>query len=147
MRMRNALVCAAVAAMCLSAGCNDSGNEITGPAPVPVETGGGTSQPPADGGPGREGTQPTPPVPPERDPHTPVPPSPPPDTEGCRHSKAQWAVGERATQDLLERARLDAGARTARFLRLNQPVTLEYQSWRLNVVVTDENVVHSVICW
>jgi hypothetical protein len=48
----------------------------------------------------------------------------------CDASQAQWAVGEPAGSDLLERARLAAGAGTARFLRPNQPITLEYLASR-----------------
>jgi hypothetical protein len=58
----------------------------------------------------------------------------------------QWTVGQPASDDLLERARAAAGAKSARFLRPNQPVTLEYLGSRLNLGLDARDIVRSVAC-
>lgn len=73
------------------------------------------------------------------------PPSPPV-SNGCDHTKAQWAIGQAASDALLERARVAAGARVARFLRPNEPVTLEYLGSRLNLGLDERGVVRAVVC-
>ncbi|HEU4689364.1 MAG TPA: I78 family peptidase inhibitor [Vicinamibacterales bacterium] len=82
---------------------------------------------------------------------TPGPSAPPSDSttppqSECEVSRAQWAIGQKASDDLLERARRDAGAKTARFLRPNQAVTLEYAAWRLNLGLDEQDVVKNVSC-
>jgi hypothetical protein len=64
----------------------------------------------------------------------------------CDASQVQWAIGEPAGGDLLERARLAAGAGTARFLRPNQPITMEYLGSRLNLTLDDRDIVRSLYC-
>jgi hypothetical protein len=148
MYVRGLTVALALAALCASSACNDGGNRnhITGPAPLPVAPGEGGSQPPAD-----DGTVPGPaplpsPVPPERGPNHPGPLPEPPESASCRHSAAQWAIGERASQELLEQARVAAGAKIARFLRPDDVTTLEYAAWRLNLRLDDKDMVRSVVC-
>jgi Peptidase inhibitor I78 family len=79
----------------------------------------------------------------------PVPPvtNPPPSTGTCVASQAQWAVGERASIELLERARVAAGAGVARFLRPNEAVTTDYSPARLNLGLDSRDVVTHVTCW
>ena len=95
---------------------------------------------------------------------TPVPPSesvpPPPaaapaDPENgvavepdaaCNAEQAEWAVGQIADEDLLARARDAAGARTARFLRPDEAITLEYLGSRLNLELDEYETVISVRC-
>jgi hypothetical protein len=74
------------------------------------------------------------------------PPSPPLATGGCDASKALWTVGQPASREVLERARVDAGAESARFLRPNDPVTMEYLGSRLNLGLDARDVVRSVVC-
>lgn len=50
------------------------------------------------------------------------------DSEAVRH-----LIGQIATPELLEQAKVQAGARTARILRPDDIVTLEYNSQRLNI--------------
>jgi hypothetical protein len=69
-----------------------------------------------------------------------------PDTEKCDASKAGSAVGSPATAEVLERARGAAGASVARFLKPNQPITMEYLASRLNLGLDDESIVRSVRC-
>jgi hypothetical protein len=119
MRLSSGLMAGLLVAGWLTAGC-DSANNSTGSAePTP-----GPSTPPSDA--------PTQPV--------------PPTSAECDGSRAQWAVGQKASDDLLERARIDAGAKTARYLRPNQAVTLEYAAWRLNLGLDEQDVVKTVSC-
>jgi hypothetical protein len=81
----------------------------------------------------------------ERPPQPPTPPAPP-STSSCDSTKAEWAIGQRASDELLERARVAAGAGSARFLRPNQPITMEYLGSRLNLGLDARDVVYSVVC-
>ena len=80
----------------------------------------------------------------DRDPSP--PPQPPPASGTCDASKAQWAVGERASNELLERARNAAQAATARFISPNQPITMEFSPGRLNLGLDKRDVVIGVTC-
>lgn len=85
-------------------------------------------------------------VPSPRPPQPPSPPAPPSESGRCDAAKAQWAVGQPASGELLERARIAAGAGSARFLRPNQPITMEYLGSRLNLGLDARDVVHAVVC-
>jgi hypothetical protein len=78
----------------------------------------------------------------------PLPPTaPPPAPSGrCDATKAQFALGERASQELLDRARVAAGADAARFIRPNEPITFEFSPGRLNLNLNARDAVHSVNC-
>jgi hypothetical protein len=69
-----------------------------------------------------------------------------PDPEACDHTKVRWAIGERATPELLEKAQQAAGARTARFLRPGQMITMEYVGSRLNLELDEQENVQRVRC-
>ena len=74
---------------------------------------------------------------------------PPPlgsDQTSCSAAKAEWAVGGLAGNDLLERARIAAGASTARFLTRGQPITTEYLGTRLNLEIDERRIVVAVRC-
>ncbi|MCX7079399.1 MAG: I78 family peptidase inhibitor [Pseudomonas sp.] len=58
----------------------------------------------------------------------------------CESKAAEFAIGKKASPELLEQARTRAGAQSARFLKPNDMVTLEYRSDRLNLN-TDANLV------
>ena len=73
-------------------------------------------------------------------------PDPPPSAGTCAASEARWAIGKPASTELLERARVDAGARLARFIRPDQPITMEYSGARLNLYLNRRDVVQSVVC-
>ena len=135
MRLRSVVLAALMTASCLSGSCGNSAPDITAPTPPAPDAG---AQQPTDNPTQRP---PEPPVPP-----TPVPPAPePPDR--CDHRKAQWAIGQRGTQDVLDRARLAAGAEFARFLRIGEAVTLEYRVGRLNLGLDEEETIRNVLCW
>jgi hypothetical protein len=75
-----------------------------------------------------------------------LPPGTSPDAGSCDAAGARWAVGERASRELLERARLAAGARVARFLLPGQAITLEYLATRVNLELDKAHVVVGVTC-
>ncbi|QVW25299.1 hypothetical protein KJF94_06900 [Pseudomonas hormoni] len=58
----------------------------------------------------------------------------------CEAKAAEFTIGKKASPELLEQARLRAGAQNARILKPNDMVTLEYRSDRLNLN-TDTNLV------
>jgi hypothetical protein len=75
------------------------------------------------------------------------PPHPTPPSSGtCDAAKAQWAVAEPASNDLLERAHIAAKASVARFIRPNEPITMEFSPARLNLGLDKQDVVASVTC-
>lgn len=84
------------------------------------------------------------------DPATPSPPpteQPPPPVQGaCNAEAAQAFVGQVATPDVVEKARVAAGAEMARVLKPGQVVTMEYRSGRLNLDVNEGNVVTGARC-
>jgi hypothetical protein len=69
-----------------------------------------------------------------------------PAADACDHSRAEWAIGQHATDALLEKARQAAGARTARFLKPGQSITMEYLASRLNLELDQKDVVRTVRC-
>ncbi|WP_430293237.1 I78 family peptidase inhibitor [Pseudomonas sp. B1-22] len=64
----------------------------------------------------------------------------------CDAKAAQALIGKIIDPTLTEQARRDAGASVARVLRPHQPVTMEYNSQRLNIDVDDHQVVQQVNC-
>ena len=116
MRLPTGLIAGLLVMGWLTAGCDSASNSAGSAAPTP-----GPSAPPSDS-------------------------TTPPTSAECEVSRAQWAIGQKASDDLLERARVDAGAKTARFLRPNQAVTLEYAAWRLNLGLDEQDVVKTVSC-
>jgi hypothetical protein len=70
----------------------------------------------------------------------------PPASRTCDATKVQFAVGSRESDELLERARVAAQASVARFLRPNQPITMEYLASRLNLNLDARGIVSSASC-
>ena len=122
MRVRAILFTSAIAAGYLASACATATER--GTAPTSVESSSGQSR--------------------ETPPRSTPPPTPLPGD--CDAAKAQWAVGERASNEILERARVAGEAKSARFLRPNQPITMEYSGSRLNLELDDRDVVRSVRC-
>lgn len=56
------------------------------------------------------------------------------------------AIGQAATDAVVEQARNDAGAKMARVLKPGQMVTMEFMDGRLNIDVDDSNVITNVRC-
>ncbi len=122
MRLPAGLMAGLLVAGWLTAGCDGTSNRTT-PASADPTT--GPSAPPSG---------------------SPAPQPAPPTSADCDATRVQWAVGQKASDDLLERARLDAGAKTARFLRPNQLITMEFSSERLNLGLDERDVVNAVSC-
>jgi hypothetical protein len=70
----------------------------------------------------------------------------PPPAQQCNADAAQSVVGQAASAEVIEQARVAAGATVARTLKPNQAVTMEYRFDRLNLRVDEKNVVQSVAC-
>ena len=135
MRRLQSFLTALAFASCLSAACGTNSDRVAAPTPVDSGT---TPEQPTGTDPSRP---PAPPTPPSTEPR------PPEHPDRCDHRKAQWAVGKAASRELLEKARVAAGAETARFLRLGEPTTLEYRFGRLNLSVDAQDIVRRVECW
>lgn len=58
----------------------------------------------------------------------------------CEAKAAEFAIGKKASPELLEQARTRSGAQNARILKPDDMITLEYRSDRLNLN-TDTNLV------
>ena len=59
---------------------------------------------------------------------------------------AEFAIGKKASPELLDQARAKAGAQNARFLKPTDMITLEYRSDRLNLSTDNSLVVNRVNC-
>lgn len=66
--------------------------------------------------------------------------------QGCTSAAVEHLQGQVATPELLEQARQQAGASTARVLTPDSVVTLEYNGQRLNLNVDDQRVITRVSC-
>ncbi|MGY1446861.1 I78 family peptidase inhibitor [Pseudomonas chlororaphis] len=64
----------------------------------------------------------------------------------CEAKAAEFAIGKKASPELLEQARTRAGAQNARILKPNDMITLEYRSDRLNLNTDNNLVVTRVNC-
>ena len=76
----------------------------------------------------------------------PAPPAPPAVATACDDSQAQWAVGKKVTEAEVEQARKDSGAETARTLKPNQAVTMEFNANRLNLDLDEAGAVTAIRC-
>jgi hypothetical protein len=77
----------------------------------------------------------------------PRPPMPPQQTQGqCEAAPATWSVGLTATDEIVERAWDDSGARLLRVIRPDESVTMEYNSDRLNIELDRADVIRRVRC-
>lgn len=64
----------------------------------------------------------------------------------CEAKAAEFTIGKKASPELLEQARVRAGAQNARILKPNDMVTLEYRSDRLNLNTDDKLVITRINC-
>lgn len=97
-------------------------------------------------------------VPQELQPVMPVPQPQPADTsaqpptteedqmDACNANAARVVVGRVATAEVIEQARVAAGATLVRTLKPGQMVTMEYRENRLNIDLDADNVVTNVRC-
>ena len=70
----------------------------------------------------------------------------PPMMETCNADAAKDAVGKQATDDVVEQARVTAGAAIARALRPDMAITMEYRGDRLNLRTDTDGKVVGVSC-
>jgi hypothetical protein len=78
-------------------------------------------------------------------PMTPLPPPPVP-MQQCMVDPARWALGKAATDDVVERVRIDTHSGVARVIHPNDVITMEYSSGRVNVKVNDRNAIIGLSC-
>ena len=64
----------------------------------------------------------------------------------CDADAANGFIGQTASDDVVEQARVAAGAAVARTLAPGQVVTMEFRGDRLNLMVDEANVVTGVRC-
>ncbi|MDQ3056630.1 MAG: I78 family peptidase inhibitor [Pseudomonadota bacterium] len=64
----------------------------------------------------------------------------------CDDSKGQTAVGQTATQAVVDKVIADTGSRNARVIKPDQSVTMDYREDRVNINVDANNVIISVKC-
>ncbi|MBB2494691.1 entry exclusion lipoprotein TrbK [Aquipseudomonas ullengensis] len=72
-----------------------------------------------------------------------------PETQGdgtCNAEAVQNLTGKRITSELAEEARAKAGANFLRVTTPNQPVTLDYNSQRLNIDIDDGDSIIRLSC-
>ncbi|WP_044872961.1 I78 family peptidase inhibitor [Pseudomonas sp. LFM046] len=67
-------------------------------------------------------------------------------SDTCDSSAVASLVGKTANVALVEQAKRQSGAETARVLRPNQPITMDYNSRRLNIEVNETDVVKQFTC-
>lgn len=75
-----------------------------------------------------------------------APAIPPGEGGGCDAAKAQSFVGEPESAEIAERARKKSGARTVRWLRPGQIVTMEYRGDRLNLELDAKRKIIAIRC-
>jgi hypothetical protein len=64
----------------------------------------------------------------------------------CDAEAVQHLVGERITTEMAEEAREQAGAEHLRVTQPNQPVTMDYNSQRLNIDIDEDDVILRLSC-
>ncbi len=64
----------------------------------------------------------------------------------CDDSKAQTAVGQTATQAVVDKIIADTGSRNARVIKPDHAVTMDYREDRVNINVDANNVITAVKC-
>ena len=64
----------------------------------------------------------------------------------CDAKSASFVIGKKASPELLEQARVKAGAQNARLLSPHDVMTLEYRSDRLNLNMDDNAIITRVDC-
>jgi hypothetical protein len=72
--------------------------------------------------------------------------TPPALSESCNADAAQQFMGKKVSDEVVEQARIAAGAKTARALRPDMMVTMEYNGDRLNLATDDKDTVVRINC-
>lgn len=69
-----------------------------------------------------------------------------PDRAACDAEPVRWAVGEKAGEEVVERARREAGASTVRVLPPGMAATMDFNPLRLNLVTDEGMRIRQVRC-
>lgn len=69
-----------------------------------------------------------------------------PGMDPCDADAVQSLAGQQATDEVMEQARMDAGAEVVRTLRPGQVVTMEFRAGRLNIDVDDDGTITGLRC-
>lgn len=65
---------------------------------------------------------------------------------GCNAAPAQALLGEAESEAIAKKAQQLSGAKTVRWLRPGQIVTMEYRADRLSLVLDKENKISAIRC-
>lgn len=76
----------------------------------------------------------------------PAPTTATPASNQCEASKASAAIGQQPSAEIVEQARVQAGAEIVRTLRHDQPITKEFRYGRLNLVLGADGRIASINC-
>lgn len=82
------------------------------------------------------------PVLPQENTGGPLPPSP----TVCVADPAQWAVGQQATADVIERVRHNSHSRVTRVIRPGEMITMYFSTERVDIRVDSGNAILQVRC-
>ena len=79
---------------------------------------------------------------------TAMPPAdaPPPANGPCNADAASWAIGRAATPEVVERARAESRSSDVRVIEPCQPVTMDYNPYRLNINVNERGAIPGLTC-
>lgn len=69
-----------------------------------------------------------------------------PSNATCNPEGLQQFIGLAPMENVLEQIRLESGAMTVRVIRFDQPVTLEYNPERVNIVTDAAGMITSINC-
>lgn len=74
--------------------------------------------------------------------------SPPPQVivGPCTTDTISWAIGNAATAEVVERARIESNSSHVRVIEPNQAVTQDYREDRLNMHVNELGAINSLTC-
>lgn len=82
------------------------------------------------------------PTPPNAKPSKPFPPQ----VMQCQADPGQRFVGQAASEDIVEQARVATGAKTVRVLKPGEAATMDFRDDRLNLHLDDHGVIVTVAC-
>lgn len=75
-------------------------------------------------------------------------PAEPPPREGgtCNAESARYAIGKAASEDVVDKARVDSGSSLVRVIAPGMAVTMDFRADRLNLDVNNRNAIIAVRC-
>lgn len=74
-------------------------------------------------------------------------PATPPGMPGeCNADAVQSYIGQEATEETIEQARVDSGSATVRALKPGQPATMDFRPDRLDIALDKDNIIQTLRC-